>query len=76
MLLEYILLLELNFNIWGKAYFIFCFLVYFVIYDLTVDIFAVIILGGMPGLQNIMKQLQQGAAGGLGNLMGGFGGKS
>lgn len=32
--------------------------------------------GGMPGLQNIMKQLQQGAAGGLGNLMGGFGGKS
>lgn len=35
-----------------------------------------IILGGMPGLQNIMKQLQQGAAGGLGNLMGGFGGKS
>jgi len=36
----------------------------------------VIILGGMPGLQNIMKQLQQGAAGGLGNLMGGFGGKS
>lgn len=35
-----------------------------------------IILGGMPGLQNIMKQLQQGAAGGLGNLMGSFGGKS
>ncbi|XP_060816575.1 signal recognition particle subunit SRP54 isoform X1 [Bombus pascuorum] len=33
-------------------------------------------MGGMPGLQNIMKQLQQGAAGGLGNLMGGFGGKS
>ncbi|KAI4504089.1 hypothetical protein M0802_000560 [Mischocyttarus mexicanus] len=30
-------------------------------------------MGGMPGLQNIMKQLQQGAAGGLGNLMGGFG---
>ncbi|XP_066586009.1 signal recognition particle subunit SRP54 [Prorops nasuta] len=33
-------------------------------------------MGGMSGLQNIMKQLQQGAAGGLGNLMGGFGGKS
>lgn len=31
--------------------------------------------GGMSGLQNMMKQLQQGA-GGLGNLMGGFGGKS
>ncbi|KAK2588645.1 hypothetical protein KPH14_006411 [Odynerus spinipes] len=30
-------------------------------------------MGGMPGLQNIMKQLQQGGAGGLGNLMGGFG---
>lgn len=37
---------------------------------------SIITLGGMPGLQNIMKQLQQGAAGGLGNLMGGFGGKS
>lgn len=36
----------------------------------------IITSGGMPGLQNIMKQLQQGAAGGLGNLMGGFGGKS
>ncbi|KAG7188367.1 hypothetical protein KM043_008021 [Ampulex compressa] len=33
-------------------------------------------MGGMSGLQNIMKQLQQGAAGGLGNLMGGFGNKS
>lgn len=32
--------------------------------------------GGMNGLQNMMRQLQQGAAGGLGNLMGGFGGKS
>ena len=30
----------------------------------------------MSGLQNMMKQLQQGAAGGLGNLMGGFGSKS
>lgn len=30
----------------------------------------------MNGLQNMMRQLQQGAAGGLGNLMGGFGGKS
>jgi len=29
--------------------------------------------GGMPGLQNMMRQLQQGAAGGLSNLMGGFG---
>lgn len=29
----------------------------------------------MSGLQNMMRQLQQGAAGGLGNLMGGFGGK-
>jgi signal recognition particle subunit SRP54 len=28
--------------------------------------------GGMNGLQNMMRQLQQGAAGGLGNLMGGF----
>lgn len=36
----------------------------------------ILLSGGMPGLQNIMKQLQQGAAGGLGNLMGGFGGKS
>lgn len=33
-------------------------------------------MGGMSGLQNMMRQLQQGAAGGLGNLMGGFGGKS
>ncbi|XP_011314020.1 signal recognition particle 54 kDa protein [Fopius arisanus] len=32
-------------------------------------------MGGMSGLQNMMKQIQQGA-GGLGNLMGGFGGKS
>lgn len=31
--------------------------------------------GGMPGLQNMMRQLQQGASGGLGNLMSGFGGK-
>jgi len=30
--------------------------------------------GGMSGLQNVMRQLQQGA-GGLGNVMG-FGGKS
>ncbi len=29
----------------------------------------------MSGLQNMMRQLQQGAAGGLGNLMSGFGGK-
>lgn len=28
----------------------------------------------MGGLQNIMKQLQQGAAGGLGNMFGGGGG--
>ncbi|XP_034952408.1 signal recognition particle 54 kDa protein [Chelonus insularis] len=33
-------------------------------------------MGGVMGLQNMMKQLQQGAAGGMGNLMGGFGGKS
>ncbi|CAK9807359.1 Signal recognition particle 54 kDa protein [Anthophora retusa] len=33
-------------------------------------------MGGMSGLQNIIKQLQQGAVGGLGNLTGGFGGKS
>ncbi|XP_044258373.1 signal recognition particle 54 kDa protein [Tribolium madens] len=35
-------------------------------------------MGGMPGLQNMMRQLQAGAGGGLGNLsnlMGGFGGK-
>lgn len=32
-------------------------------------------MGGMNGLQSMMRQLQQGAAGGLGNLMGGFGGK-
>ncbi|XP_068086030.1 signal recognition particle subunit SRP54 [Anabrus simplex] len=31
-------------------------------------------MGGMSGLQNMMRQLQQGAAGGLGNLMG-MGGK-
>lgn len=31
------------------------------------------LLGGMGGLQNMMRQLQQGAAGGLGNLMGGMG---
>lgn len=53
---------------------------YFALNDLTISYkqctFTMIILGGMPGLQNIMKQLQQGAAGGLGNLMGGFGGKS
>lgn len=30
----------------------------------------------MSGLQNMMRQLQQGAAGGLSNLMGGFGGQS
>lgn len=30
----------------------------------------------MNGLQNMMKQLQQGGPSGLGNLMGGFGGKS
>lgn len=30
-------------------------------------------LGGMPGLQNVMRQLQQGAGGGLGNIMGGLG---
>lgn len=30
-------------------------------------------IGGMPGLQNVMRQLQQGAGGGLGNLMGGLG---
>ncbi|XP_031787788.1 signal recognition particle 54 kDa protein [Nasonia vitripennis] len=33
-------------------------------------------MGGMSGLQNMMRQLQQGAAGGLSNLMGGFGGQS
>lgn len=32
-------------------------------------------MGGMAGLQNMMRQLQTGAAGGLGNLMSGFGGK-
>ncbi|XP_063234031.1 signal recognition particle subunit SRP54 [Bacillus rossius redtenbacheri] len=32
-------------------------------------------MGGMSGLQNMMRQLQQGASGGLGNLMG-MGGKS
>ena len=32
--------------------------------------------GGMNGLQTMMRQLQQGAAGGLSNLMGGFGGQS
>jgi len=30
-------------------------------------------IGGMPGLQNVMRQLQQGAGGGLGNIMGGLG---
>lgn len=30
-------------------------------------------MGGMSGLQSMMRQLQQGAAGGLSNLMGGFG---
>ncbi|EEB12639.1 Signal recognition particle 54 kDa protein, putative [Pediculus humanus corporis] len=33
-------------------------------------------MGGMNGLQSMMRQLQQGAAGGLSNLMGGFGGKA
>jgi len=33
-------------------------------------------MGGMNGLQNMMRQLQQGAAGGLDSLMGSFGGKS
>lgn len=33
-------------------------------------------MGGVNGLQSMMRQLQQGAASGLGNLMGGFGGKS
>ncbi|XP_011497431.1 PREDICTED: signal recognition particle 54 kDa protein [Ceratosolen solmsi marchali] len=33
-------------------------------------------MGGMSGLQNMMRQLQQGAAGSLSNLMGGFGGQS
>mgnify|MGYP007007719608 CR=1 FL=1 len=35
-------------------------------------------MGGVSGLQNMMRQLQSGAAGGLGglgNLMSGFGGK-
>ncbi|XKL68068.1 hypothetical protein PGB90_003559 [Kerria lacca] len=32
-------------------------------------------MGGMSGLQNMMRQLHQGASGGFGNLMGGFGGK-
>lgn len=35
-------------------------------------------MGGMNGLQNMMRQLQAGAGaglGGLGNLMSGFGGK-
>ncbi|XP_065200402.1 signal recognition particle subunit SRP54 [Planococcus citri] len=32
-------------------------------------------MGGMSGLQNMMRQLQQGATGGLGNLMSGLGGK-
>lgn len=31
-------------------------------------------MGGMSGLQNMMRQLQQGAAGGLDSLMGSFGG--
>lgn len=31
-------------------------------------------MGGMNGLQNMMRQLQQGATGGLSNLMGGLGG--
>ncbi|KAL4091646.1 hypothetical protein QTP88_026305 [Uroleucon formosanum] len=30
-------------------------------------------IGGMPGLQNVMRQLQQGTGGGLSNLMGGLG---
>lgn len=33
-------------------------------------------MGGMNGLQNMMRQLQQGSAGAMGNFMGGFGGKS
>jgi len=33
-------------------------------------------MGGMSGLQNMMRQLHQGAAGSLNNLMGGFGGQS
>ena len=30
--------------------------------------------GGMNGLQNMMKQFQQGGAGGLGKMFGGMGG--
>jgi len=33
-------------------------------------------MGGMSGLQNMMRQLQQGGMSGLQNMMGGFGGKS
>lgn len=32
-------------------------------------------MGGLAGLQNMMRQLQAGAAGGVGNLMSGLGGK-
>lgn len=32
-------------------------------------------LGGMNGLQNMMKQFQQGAGGGMGGMMGGGGNK-
>jgi hypothetical protein len=33
-------------------------------------------MGGMSGLQNMMRQLQQGGMSGLQNMMGSFGGKS
>jgi hypothetical protein len=31
-------------------------------------------MGGMAGLQNMMRQLQQGGMSGIQNMMGGFGG--
>lgn len=37
---------------------------------------TIIFIGGMAGLSNMMRQLQQGTAGGLSNLMGGLGGQT
>ena len=35
----------------------------------------VLVAGGMSGLQNMMRQFQQGAAGKFGNMFGGMGGE-
>lgn len=48
------------------------YLKYFLNYQFLLH-FSDLQMGGMSGLQSMMRQLQQGAAGGLSNLMGGYG---